>query len=73
MDGTRQRLRMLHNRFKNPAAWAAYKTHVALGRIFHPIGKNFRRFCIESLQRKGEGVPFSQGPHRGLTLLDELT
>ena len=63
----------IHTREKNPEAWTAYKRHVALGRIFHPIGKNFRRFCRETLQRKGAGVPFTQGPLRGRTLLDKLT
>jgi hypothetical protein len=63
----------IHTREKNPEAWTAYKHHVAIGRIFHPIGKSFRRCCIETLERKGEGVPFRQGPYRGFTLLDELT
>ena len=63
----------IHTREKNPEAWAIYKTHVARGRIFQPIGKNFRRFCIETLERRGKGVPFKQGPVRVRTLLDELT
>jgi hypothetical protein len=62
----------IHTREKNPEAWAIYKTHVALGRMFHPIGRSFRRFCVETLERKGEGVPFTEGSCRGLTLLDEL-
>jgi hypothetical protein len=62
----------IHNRFKNPEAWTAYKHHVALGRIFYPIGKNFRRFAAENLRRRGDGVPFKQGPVRVRTLLDEL-
>jgi hypothetical protein len=32
----------IHTRFNNPEAWTAYKTAVALGRIYQPIGKNFR-------------------------------
>jgi hypothetical protein len=63
---------MIHNRFKNPEAWTAYKTHVALGRIFHVIGRNFQRFMWESIRREGEGVPFKQGPVRVHTLLNEL-
>jgi hypothetical protein len=62
----------IHTRFNNREAWEAYKHHVALGRIFHPIGKNFRRFCIETLERKGAGVPFKQRPVRIRTLLDDL-
>jgi hypothetical protein len=62
----------IHTRFNNRDAWEAYKHHVALGRIFHPIGKSFVRFCRETLERKGAGVPFKQGSYRGLTLLDEL-
>ena len=42
----------IHTRFNNPEAWTAYKIHVALGRIFHPIGKSFRRFAAETLERK---------------------
>jgi hypothetical protein len=63
----------IHCRLKNPEAWTIYKHAVALGRIFHPIGRNFWRFRLETLERKGEGVPFKQGPYRGCTLLDELT
>jgi hypothetical protein len=62
----------IHTRFNNREAWEAYKHHVALGRIFHPIGKNFRRFSAENLRSKGAGVPFKQGPVRGFTVLDEL-
>jgi hypothetical protein len=62
----------IHTREKNPEAWTAYKTHVAVGRIFHPIGKNFRRFASENLRRKLQGVPFKQGPVRVRTLLDDL-
>jgi len=62
----------IHTRFNNREAWEAYKHHVALGRIFHPIGKNFRLFCIETLERKGEDAPFKQGPHHAFTLLDQL-
>jgi hypothetical protein len=64
---------MIHTREKNPEAWAIYKTHVAMGRIFHPFGKGFVTFCRETLEGKGEGVPFKQGPVRVRTLLDELT
>ena len=63
----------IHTRFDNGEAWEAYKLLIAAGRIFHPIGKNFRRFCIETVKRKGVGVPFKQGSYRGFTLLDELT
>jgi hypothetical protein len=62
----------IHTREKNPEAWTAYKHHVAIGRIFYPIGKNFQRFCAETLRRKGERVPFKQGPVRVRTLLDDL-
>jgi hypothetical protein len=62
----------IYTREKNPEAWAAYKNAVALGRIFHPIGKNFRRFCIEALERRGKNVPFKQGPLPMHTLLDDL-
>jgi hypothetical protein len=62
----------MHTRQKNPKAWAAYKHHVAVGRIFHPIGKSFVRFCRETLERKGKGVPFKQGSYRGFSLLDDL-
>jgi hypothetical protein len=63
----------IHTRFNNPEAWEAYRHHVALGRIFYPIGKSFVRFCRETLERKGAGVLFKQGPVRGFTLLDQLT
>jgi hypothetical protein len=62
----------IHTRFNNRDAWATYKLHVAMGRIFHPIGKSFARFWIETVKRKGEGVPFKQGLYRSFTLLDEL-
>jgi hypothetical protein len=41
--------------------------------IFHVIGKNFRRFAAENLTRQLKDVPFTQGPFRVRTLLDELT
>ena len=62
----------IHCRLKNPEAWTIYKHHVAMGRIFHPIGKNFRRFAAENLTRKLKDVPFTQGPVCVRTLLDEL-
>jgi hypothetical protein len=62
----------IHTRQENPEAWIAYRKHVALGRIFHPIGKNFLTFCRETLERKGAGAPFKQGPARVRTLLDDL-
>jgi len=63
---------VIHTRGKDPEAWATYKHHVALGRIFHPIGKNFRRFVAENLRSRLKDVPFKQGPVRVRTLLDEL-
>jgi hypothetical protein len=51
----------VHTREKNPQAWTAYKHHVGIGRIFHPIGKSFLTFCRETLERKGAGVPFKRG------------
>jgi hypothetical protein len=62
----------IHTRFNNPEAWASYKHHVALGRIFHPISRDFGRFAAENLHRKLNDVPFKQGPVRVRTLLDEL-
>ena len=63
----------IHTRFNNREAWEDYKLLISIGRIFHPIGKNFRRFAAENLERKGERVLFKQGPVRVRTLLDELT
>jgi hypothetical protein len=62
----------IHTRFNNPEAWHAYKTAVALGRIFHPIGKNFRRFAAENLHRKLKDVPYKTRPAPVRTLLDDL-
>jgi hypothetical protein len=62
----------VHTRFNNREAWEAYKHHVALGRIFYPIGKNFRRFAAENLRSRLKDVPFKQGPVRVRTLMDEL-
>jgi hypothetical protein len=62
----------IHTRFNNREAWAAYKRHVAMGRIFHPIGKNFRRFASENLHRKLKDVPHKTRPAPVRTLLDDL-
>jgi hypothetical protein len=62
----------IHTRCRNPEAWATYRLHVALGRIFHPIGKNFRRFAVENLRNRLKDVPFKQGPVRVRTFLDDL-
>ena len=62
----------LHCRHKNPAAWEAYKRHVRQGRIYTPIGRNYVIFCRQTLDHKGEGVPFKQEPVRPRTLLDDL-
>jgi hypothetical protein len=43
-----------------------------MGRIFHPIGENFRRFAVETLERKGADVPFKQNAVHVRTLLDDL-
>ena len=63
---------MIHCRFKNPQAWVAYKQHVREGRIFVPIGRSFPLFCQQSLNAKGDNVPFTQGSMRERTLLDDL-
>ncbi|MFZ3327742.1 MAG: hypothetical protein WA231_18480 [Methylocella sp.] len=64
---------MIHCRFKNPEAWTAYKLHLRDGRIFAPIGRNYWLFCQQTLDAKGDGVPFKQGPAKGRTFLDDLT
>jgi hypothetical protein len=62
----------IHTRFTNREAWEAYKLLISIGRIFDPIGKNFRRFVAENLRKKLKDVPFKQGPVRMRTPLDEL-
>jgi hypothetical protein len=62
----------IHTRFNSREAWEAYKLLISIGRIFHPIGKNFGRFSSENLRRKLKDVPYKQGPVRGRTALDEL-
>lgn len=63
---------MIHTRFKNPVAWETYKLHIREGRIFAPIGKNFRTFCGQTLKARGRRVPFKQGPAKERTFLDGL-
>jgi hypothetical protein len=62
----------IHTRHDNPEAWATYKLHVAVGRIFHPIGRNFGRFASENLRRKLKDVPYEQRPAPVRTFLDDL-
>ena len=62
----------IHTREKNPEAWAIYKMQVALGKIFHPIGRSFRRFAAENLRRKLKDVPYMQRPAPVRTFLDDL-
>lgn len=61
----------VHTRFKNPEAWATYKQHLREGRIFVPI-TSFQAFCGQTLNAKGRGVKFKQGPARERTILDDL-
>jgi hypothetical protein len=63
---------MIHCRFNNPEAWQAYTDAVRAGRIFEPIGRNFRRFCAQTLTRRGEGVRYLERPARERTLLDDI-
>jgi hypothetical protein len=62
----------IHTRFNNPEAWEAYKLLISIGRIFHPIGKNFRRFAVENLRRKLRNVPYKTRPTPVRTFLDDL-
>ena len=63
---------MIHCRFKNPEAWAAYKEHLHQGRIFKPIGRSFRAFCGQTLIGKDRNTPLRKGPVRSHILLDDL-
>lgn len=64
---------MIHCRFKNPKAWAAYRTQMRNGVTFAPmLSRSFPRFTSETLTRFGQGVPHTRGPARGPTFLDTL-
>jgi hypothetical protein len=63
---------MIHCRFKNPKAWEVYKLDVGLGKVFAPIGRNFWLFRKQTLDAKGIGVRFEQGPAKASTFLDGL-
>ena len=63
---------MIHCRFKNAEAWETYKSHIRLGHIFAPVGRNFPAFCAQPLTGKCRNVPFKQGPFREHTFLDDL-
>lgn len=63
---------MIHCRFKNPVAWHIYKQHIREGRIFAPIGSNFALFASQSLNQKGQNVPYTQAAPRNITVLDEI-
>lgn len=64
---------MIHCRFKNPEAWETYKAHLREGRVFAPIGRNFWLFRKQTLDAKGIGVLFKQGPAKASTFLDAMT
>ena len=51
-----------------PLRWA----HLREGRVFAPIGKNYWLFRKQTLDAKGIGVRFKQGPAKASTFLDDL-